>query len=409
MATNKKNFIRWLIPILAALLILGGTGIYLYGNTPTQIAVVSMPEQTIYEYGSQLDTTGLTLELTYRNGRTEVLTDGFICQPIELTESGTVEITVIKDKLTTSFTVESVPVLTGVTLASSPDNLWYLIGSSLDTTGLTLEASYNDGSTQTISEGFTCSHGELTEPGTTDITVTYENQTAAFSVDVVEVTGLSARPLSAKVSYMVGQVPDPDGLILNVTYSDGSHDTIKEGFLCSDEPFTEPGPAQYTISYQGMETTFDVEVFPAVTFDHLDIDCTGTYRNNTDGRNASGALINRCILLWFDLPIDMAYTFPTTITTSWGHAYNGNGQVELSGTIEDAKAGKTYVEYGTMESQRGPDRFVYMVYLPDDPSIAGEQSLTLTVGSCELTVYFTLVYHGDYETGTGWAIQNIRY
>lgn len=408
MAENKKKIL--LFSLAAVILALAVAGFMLYRNTPTQITVLTAPDKTIYDYGSTLDTTGLTLELTRRGGRTEVITEGFICTPVELNESGTVEITVMQDKLTTSFTVESVPVLTGITLASDPDNTWYLVGSSLDTTGLTLEASYNDGSTQVISEGFSCSHGELTELGATDITVTYENQTAVFSVDVVEVTELSARPMSAKVNYMVGQVPDPDGLLLNVTYSDGSYDTINEGFLCSEEPFTEPGPAQYTISYQGLDTTFDVEVYPAVTFDHLDIDCTATYRpGDPEGYNASGVLINRCILFWFDLPIEMAHIFPTTITASWGHAYNGNGQVELSGTIEDAKAGKTYVEYGTMEGQWGPDRYLYMLYLPDDPAIAGEQSVTMTVGSSELTVYFTLVYLGDYETGTGWKIENIRY
>lgn len=184
MATNKKKYIRRLIPILAALLILGGTGVYLYGNTPTQIAVVSMPEQTLYEYGSELDTTGLTLELTRRNGRKEIITQGFTCSPTELNEAGTMEITVSLDGLTTSFAVESVPEVTGIYLLSGPIQSIFFPGDTFNPRGVSLEVFYSDGTNQRETTGFTVTGTpDMSTPGEHAVEMTYGEYT--FTVPIL--------------------------------------------------------------------------------------------------------------------------------------------------------------------------------------------------------------------------------
>ena len=86
--------------------------------------------------------------------------------------------------------------------------------------------------------------------------------------------------------------------------------------------------------------------------------------------------------------------------------------IVISTSVKSSKNGITYTEWATTlaeDSDNGNERFAYMVFLPDDPSIAGEQSVTMHVGSAEKTVSVTLVYLGDCETGTGWKIGNVKY
>ena len=48
------------------------------------------------------------------------------------------------------------------------------------------------------------------------------------------------------------------------------------------------------------------------------------------------------------------------------------------------------------------------IFLPDDPALAGVQSVTLRFNETLLTVYFQLVYSGDYAAGPGWKITLLR-
>ena len=47
------------------------------------------------------------------------------------------------------------------------------------------------------------------------------------------------------------------------------------------------------------------------------------------------------------------------------------------------------------------------IFLPDDPSLAGRQSVTFTKNDLQVTIPFTLVYLGNYETGTGWSVTDV--
>jgi hypothetical protein len=72
----------------------------------------------------------------------------------------------------------------------------------------------------------------------------------------------------------------------------------------------------------------------------------------------------------------------------------------------------TYAEFGEVlaeYSHTGKDRFMFLLFLPDDSSIEGAQSVTVAVGSSELTIDFNLTYAGDYENGMGWRITDIKY
>lgn len=79
------------------------------------------------------------------------------------------------------------PQIIALRVAKAPKKTSYTVGAALDTTGLVLEAEYDDGTVQTITKGFTCSPTRLSKRGRgLAVTVTYEGKTAQFKVTVRE-------------------------------------------------------------------------------------------------------------------------------------------------------------------------------------------------------------------------------
>ena len=74
--------------------------------------------------------------------------------------------------------------LSGIAIASNPTKTSYYVGDTLDTTGLKLTATYSNGTTQTITGGFTCTPTALSTAGVQTVTVNYGGKTATFTVSV---------------------------------------------------------------------------------------------------------------------------------------------------------------------------------------------------------------------------------
>ena len=76
-------------------------------------------------------------------------------------------------------------VLTGIEIKTAPIVTTYFLGESLNTEGLVLTATYEDGTEEEITEGFICTPTTLNTIGEQTITVTYEDKTATYNVTVV--------------------------------------------------------------------------------------------------------------------------------------------------------------------------------------------------------------------------------
>ena len=76
------------------------------------------------------------------------------------------------------------PSVTNISVRETPAKMEYTEGESLDTEGLQIEAGYDDGTSQVISNGFSCVPEVLDKAGTQTITVTYEGKTTTFQVTV---------------------------------------------------------------------------------------------------------------------------------------------------------------------------------------------------------------------------------
>ena len=75
-------------------------------------------------------------------------------------------------------------VVTSIEIKTMPIKLYYYVGDTLDTAGLTLSATYNNGITQTMSSGFDCTPMALDEQDYMSVTVTFCGQTCTFDVVV---------------------------------------------------------------------------------------------------------------------------------------------------------------------------------------------------------------------------------
>lgn len=103
---------------------------------------------------------------------------------------GIAGITVTMDGLSATCTVnvnspEPVTV-TGIELASPPSKTEYTVGETLSTDGLAIQVNYSDGSSETVTSGFSVNSEPFTTAGTFAVTVTYSNQQVSFTVTVSE-------------------------------------------------------------------------------------------------------------------------------------------------------------------------------------------------------------------------------
>ena len=163
-----------------------------------KVELIQAPSKTDYYVGDSLDVSGLKLKITTRAGSEEI--DGsdskIVCSPTKMTFAGSQTITVIYNNgpsVTFTVKVSKEAKISGISIYSLPAAQEYTCGDRLNTTGLSLSVKYDDGSTKTVTEGFTCSPVLLSDPADRQvITVTYESFTATFTVEVKEASAAPA-------------------------------------------------------------------------------------------------------------------------------------------------------------------------------------------------------------------------
>ena len=232
------------------------------------IAVKTSPAKTTYYVGDSLNTSGLTLTATYNNGATQTVSSGFTCTPTVLSTAGTQKITVTYGGKSTSFNVTVTDIaLSGITVKANPAKTSYFVGDTLNTSGLALAAKYNNGTTQPVSSGFTCTPTALNTAGTQKITVTYGGKTANFNVTVndVALSGIAVKTNPAKTTYYVGDTLNTSGLTLTATYNNGTTQTVSSGFTCTPTALNTAGTQKITVTFGGYTTYFSVTVVAVYT------------------------------------------------------------------------------------------------------------------------------------------------
>lgn len=93
-----------------------------------------------------------------------------------------------------------------LSIKTKPSITEYYVGETLNTAGLTLTAKYNDGSSKTISSGFTCSPTSLTSSGTKTITVTYTERGKTVSTSFT--VAVKPSNISGKINNVIWSIDD---------------------------------------------------------------------------------------------------------------------------------------------------------------------------------------------------------
>ena len=244
---------------------------------------VSGPTKTEYEIGDELDLTGLVVTAHYSDG-SEAAVEDYEVSGFDSSTAGEKTITVTYQDKTTAFTVnvkEAAPVVTLESITvTGPNKTEYEIGDELDLTGLVVTAYYSDGNEKVLSAGdYEVSGFDSSTAGEKTITVTYQDKTTTFTVNVKEaapVVTLESITVTGpnKTEYKIGEELDLTGLVVTAHYSTGDEATVT-GYEVSGFDSSTAGEKTITVTYQGKTAAFKVTVKetekPVVTLESITI------------------------------------------------------------------------------------------------------------------------------------------
>ncbi len=157
-------------------------------DLPTvKIEIIAPPDKTTHTLGDELDITGLRVKATLSDN-TEKEVSSFIVTGYDPNTAGTQHLTVSYMGQTAQFDV-TVKAVTGISV-TPPSKTEYTQGEALNTDGMVITATYDDGTTTSVSENYTVTGYNSMATGDQDITVTYAGKTDTFTVTVVAAEGL---------------------------------------------------------------------------------------------------------------------------------------------------------------------------------------------------------------------------
>lgn len=267
----------------------GATGTITWLIRATRLEVTHMPTKARYFVGETFDSTGLVITAYYNDNTSEQVT-GYTLSSPDMSAYGSKTVTVTFDEKTVDFSILVVDI-TGIEIKTPPMKQEYLVGDTLDSTGLTVLVKYTDGTSETITSGFTVSELDSSSIGEKEITVTYKNHTAAFKVLVYELQGIRIAHYPEKTYYRVGETFDSTGLVVVALRTDNTEKEITD-YTVSGFDSSKVGAKTITVSYQteigGIETFIGYDEFEI----KVTKDGTNPFEDNTDPINVKVHWIN---------------------------------------------------------------------------------------------------------------------
>ena len=220
------------------------------------IAITKKPTKLTYIEGTNLDTEGMELTLTYDNGTKEIVTTGWI-ETYDFSQTGQREVQIVYQGKETILTVTVVPkTLTGISVIEKPDKLTYLEGESFNSSGMVVNADYNNNQSEVIT-GYQIS-GYSSTPGIKTITVTYQGKTASFTVNVQEkqLVSVEWKSRPKKEQYFIGEALDLTGAVVILRYNNATfqeEDLSRSSFGAEQYNPNKVGKQTIYIRYDGCE------------------------------------------------------------------------------------------------------------------------------------------------------------
>lgn len=147
---------------------------------------------------------------------------------------------------------------TNLEVLSTPAKTTYVIGEKLDTTGLTVKATYDDGTSKNINSYFVSGYDPNTA-GAQAVKLSYMNTQASFNIEVKDIESIEIVSPPAKTVYTPSESFDPSGLVVRATYEGNITRDITD-YTISEYNSNLLGAQTITVSYLGKTAEFDITV-----------------------------------------------------------------------------------------------------------------------------------------------------
>lgn len=238
--------------------------------------------QTAYFVGDTFSSVGLRIKAIYNNGDVK-LKQGTACELLvgnidannyTFASAGSKTVTVDyyegSKNATTSFDVSAVAVkLDRLEIAKQPTKIAYKAGESIDTTGMIVNAIYNNGDVVDVTNSIDSIICDLTTVGEKEATVWYNNINTSFEITVMSPSHISVTTLPTKTVYNYGEDFDYTGMVVTAYYPDGSQKTLEaQEYSIETTQNGTDGNVMVTVDYLSRNDVFYVTVLmPTIDVD----------------------------------------------------------------------------------------------------------------------------------------------
>ena len=224
------------------------------------LSITSQPTKTAYVVGETLDLTGIQVTATAGGVGTDV-TSECTFSPADgsvIAEAGTITITATFGAKTATTTVTAYA-LSGIAITTQPTKTAYIVGDSLDLTGIAVTATAGQITRDVTADcTFSPANGStLSTAGSVTITASFGGLTDTTSVSVYAISAIAITTPPTKTSYKPDETLDLTGIVVTATAGTLTRDVTSS---CTFNPadgttLTTEGTFNITATYQSLNAT----------------------------------------------------------------------------------------------------------------------------------------------------------
>ena len=207
----------------------------------TGIKISAKPKKLTYIEGQAIDLSGLSVKAYYDNDTNTAVTN-YTVKGYDPNKIGTQTITVTYNGKSATFTVTvKKKTLTAIKIIEYPITMEYFCFDPLDTTGLKLKLSYDNGTSETVTSGFKVSGYDPAIHGVQTVTVSYGGKSQVMQITVI-LNYLKADGLTVSDQVIVG-IPAATTVASLRNYFDSGDriEVLKNGKVLPDTAIVSTG------------------------------------------------------------------------------------------------------------------------------------------------------------------------
>lgn len=239
-------------------------------NSVTSIKITTPPKKTEYLAGQSFDKTGMIVKAIYKDGTSKEIEDYVVTDGNNL-KNGQTEVTITYANLTTKQVIKVNPnPVIKIEIKHAPNKTKYVVGQDFDTTGMVIEATYEDGTIKEITD-YTIENGTKLEKTQESITISFDGQEVSQKIIVEEkaIVSIKVNKMPTKTEYIQRKEElDLTGGSIKAIYNDGTEEEIQmTSKLVTTKGFNNEDLGELTIeiTYESKTTTFNVKIIKEIT------------------------------------------------------------------------------------------------------------------------------------------------